>query len=154
MKIAVIAHDSKKKAITQFMYAYKSYLEKHDIYATGSTGELIKEKTGLEITCFQAGPLGGNQEIGAMVSKNEIDLVLFLRDPLTVQPHEPDHSELMKLCDVHNIPMATNIGAAEIFVRASEVGAFDWRENIHERQEDEQAKLDIILKGIQNFIKF
>ncbi|KGP73029.1 methylglyoxal synthase [Pontibacillus yanchengensis] len=135
MNIALIAHDKKKEDIVQFATAYKSILEKHRLFATGTTGKRIEEATGVSIHRFQSGPLGGDQQIGAYIAQDEMDVVLFLRDPLTAQPHEPDISALMRLCDVHQIPLATNLAGAEILVQAIERGDLNWREN---RQENEQ----------------
>ncbi|MEK4178736.1 methylglyoxal synthase [Aeribacillus sp. FSL K6-1121] len=133
MKISLIAHDKKKDDMVQFTIAYKHILEKHDLFATGTTGLRIQEATGLKIHRFQSGPLGGDQEIGALVAKNEMDAVFFFRDPLTAQPHEPDVSALIRLCDVYAIPLATNMGTAEILVKGLERGDFTWRNIIHEK---------------------
>lgn len=127
MNIAMIAHDKKKDDIVNLAIAYSSILKDHTIYATGTTGKLISEATGLNINCFKTGPMGGDQQIGAMVANNTIDLVLFFRDPLTPQPHEPDVSALLRLCDVHNIPLATNLASGEIMLMALKSGALDWR---------------------------
>lgn len=109
MKISLIAHDKKKKDIVKFAQAYKYSLEKHELFATGTTGERISEGTGLTLHRFQSGPLGGDQQIGAMIANNEMDMIIFFRDPLTAQPHEPDIIALMRLCDVYDIPLATNM---------------------------------------------
>lgn len=127
MNIALIAHDKKKEDIIKFCTAYSHVLKRYQLYATGTTGTVIEEATGLSITRFQSGPLGGDQQIGAMIANNEMDMVIFFRDPLTAQPHEPDVSALMRLCDVHSIPLATNIAAAEITVKGLERGDLDWR---------------------------
>ncbi|MFS8651230.1 MAG: methylglyoxal synthase [Caldibacillus sp.] len=127
MNIALIAHDRKKDDIVRFALAYKEILAKHDLYATGTTGKKIQEATGLPVHRFQSGPLGGDQEIGAMIAKNEMDIVIFFRDPLTAQPHEPDISALMRLCDVYNVPLATNMGTAEVLIRGLERGDINWR---------------------------
>ena len=127
MKIALVAHDKKKEAIIQFSISYKPILEKHELFATGTTGKKISEATGLPITKFLSGPLGGDQQIGAKIATNEIDMIIFFRDPLTAQPHEPDISALMRLCDVHQIPLVTNLAGAEVMIRALEAGFFDWR---------------------------
>lgn len=127
MNIALIAHDRKKNDIVRFALAYKEILAKHDLYATGTTGKKIQEATGLSVHRFQSGPLGGDQEIGAMIAKNEMDIVIFFRDPLTAQPHEPDISALMRLCDVYNVPLATNMGTAEVLIRGLERGDINWR---------------------------
>ncbi len=133
MKISLIAHDNKKPYMVNFALAYKVILEQHELYATGTTGQKISEATGLKVHRFQSGPLGGDQEIGALIAKNEMDMVIFFRDPLTAQPHEPDVSALIRLCDVYSIPLATNMGTAEILIRGLERGDFSWREIIHER---------------------
>lgn len=127
MKIALIAHDKKKKDIVQFAVAYEDLLKEHDLYATGTTGQKIMDATHLTITRFRSGPLGGDQQIGAMIAVNDMDLVLFFRDPLTSQPHEPDISALMRLCDVYQVPLATNMGTAEVLLKGLEQGFIDWR---------------------------
>lgn len=127
MKIALIAHDKKKKDIVQFSIAYENILKEHELYATGTTGQKIMDATHLTITRFRSGPLGGDQQIGAMIAVNDMDLVLFFRDPLTSQPHEPDISALMRLCDVYQVPLATNMGTAEVLLKGLEQGFIDWR---------------------------
>ncbi|GAA0347786.1 methylglyoxal synthase [Bacillus carboniphilus] len=127
MNIALIAHDNKKNDLIQFVIAYQPILEKHTLFATGTTGKRIHEATSLPITRFQSGPLGGDQEIGAMVAQNNMDMIIFFRDPLTAQPHEPDVSALIRLCDVYAVPLATNMGTAEILVRSLEQGDIEWR---------------------------
>ncbi|QIB26587.1 methylglyoxal synthase [Caloranaerobacter azorensis] len=131
MKIALIAHDKKKKQIVNFALAYKDILKKHKLYATGTTGKFINEATGLDIQRFLSGPLGGDQQIGALVANNEIDMVIFIRDPLTAQPHEPDILALMRLCDVHGIPLATNIATAELLIKSMQRGDMEWRKIIN-----------------------
>ena len=133
MNIAMIAHDKKKDDIVMLAIAYRQVLKNHTIYATGTTGKLIAEATGLDIIRFKSGPLGGDQQIGAMVADNEIDLVIFFRDPLTAQPHEPDVSALLWLCDVHNIPLATNLATGEIMMMALSRGDINWRNTIKKR---------------------
>ncbi|MCZ2738373.1 methylglyoxal synthase [Bacillus safensis] len=128
MNIALIAHDKKKSDMIQFTTAYRDILADHTLYATGTTGLRVKEATGLPIHRFQSGPLGGDQQIGALIADNAMDLVLFFRDPLTAQPHEPDVSALIRLCDVYTIPLATNMGTAEILVRNLNKGTFDFRD--------------------------
>ncbi|NLX69701.1 MAG: methylglyoxal synthase [Clostridiales bacterium] len=127
MNIALIAHDRKKEEMVNFCIAYRGILAKHSLCATGTTGKLIAEATGLPIHRFLSGPMGGDQQIGAIVAYNKIDLVIFMRDPLTAQPHEPDINALLRLCDVHNIPLATNMATAEVMVKALERGDLDWR---------------------------
>ena len=118
MKIALIAHDKKKNDIIALAKHYKEVLSKHELYATGTTGTLIMGETGLFINRMKSGPLGGDQQIGSMIACSELDLVVFLRDPLTAQPHEPDVSALLRLCDVVNTPLATNMASAEIMLNA------------------------------------
>lgn len=118
MRIALIAHDKKKQDMTSLAVKYKEVLSKHDLYATGTTGTLIMGETGLAINRMKSGPVGGDQQIGSMIACSELDLVIFLRDPLTAQPHEPDVSALLRLCDVVNIPLATNLASAEIMLTA------------------------------------
>lgn len=118
MKIALIAHNKKKDAMIELAIKYKDVLSNHELIATGTTGTLIMGETGLTIKRMKSGPLGGDQQIGSLVADSLIDLVIFLRDPLTSQPHEPDVSALLRLCDVHGIPLATNIGSAEIMMNA------------------------------------
>ncbi|MFC4022961.1 methylglyoxal synthase [Oceanobacillus longus] len=137
MNIALIAHDKKKDDMINFSIAYSHILNSHQLFATGTTGKLISKATGLNIHKFQSGPLGGDQQIGAMIANNKMDMVIFFRDPLTAQPHEPDVSALMRLCDVYQIPLATNIAASEIFLHGLERGDLEWREILKERQQKE-----------------
>lgn len=118
MKIALIAHDKKKNDIIELAKTYKDVLAGHELYATGTTGTLIMGETGLPIHRMKSGPLGGDQQIGAMVAEGKIDLIIFLRDPLTAQPHEPDVSALLRLSDVQSIPLATNAGSAKVMLEA------------------------------------
>ncbi|WDV44684.1 methylglyoxal synthase [Clostridiaceae bacterium M8S5] len=127
MNIALIAHDKKKNDMVNFAVAFKDILAKHNLFTTGTTGKRIIEATSLKLHRFLSGPLGGDQQIGSKVADNDIDLIIFLRDPLTAQPHEPDILALMRLCDVHNIPVATNLGTAEVLIKALERGELDWR---------------------------
>ncbi|KGR85677.1 MULTISPECIES: methylglyoxal synthase [Lysinibacillus] len=127
MKIALIAHDRKKDNLVQFAIAYQNILQEHTLYATGTTGQRVIEATGLEVTRFRSGPLGGDQQIGAMIANNDMDMVVFFRDPLTAQPHEPDVSALIRLCDVYQVPLATNMGTAEILLKGLQEGFVDWR---------------------------
>ncbi len=116
MKIALIAHDKKKNEMIELAIKYKEILKDHELFATGTTGTLVMGETGLSITRMKSGPLGGDQQIGSMIAVGQLDLVLFLRDPLTAQPHEPDVSALLRLCDVQNIPLATNYKSACIML--------------------------------------
>ena len=128
MNIALIAHDAKKKLMQNFCIAYRGILCKNELYATGTTGRLIEEVTNLNIHKYLAGHLGGEQQIGAQIEHNEIDLVIFLRDPLAPKAHEPDVSNVMRLCDMHNIPLATNLASAELLIKSLDRGDLEWRE--------------------------
>lgn len=139
MNIALIAHDKKKDDMVNFCVAYKKILGKHHLCATGTTGTRINAATDLEIHRFLSGPLGGDQQIGARIAYNRIDAVIFMRDPLTSQPHEPDISALLRLCDVHNIPLATNLASAEIIIKAVERGDLDWRVVVNPPEEANAA---------------
>lgn len=112
--IALIAHDAQKESMVRLIQQYRDELSGSRLVATKSTGRLIKERTGLEVRLVESGPLGGDQQIGAMVICGEVQAVIFLRDPLTAQPHEPDITALLRVCDVHNIPLATNTATATL----------------------------------------
>lgn len=116
MRIALIAHDNKKPKMIQFVEKHRDILAEHELCATGTTGTKISEASGLEVQRFLSGPIGGDQQIGAQVAQDAIDLVIFLRDPLTAQPHEPDVLALLRVCDVHQVPLATNVTSAEILL--------------------------------------
>lgn len=131
LKIAFIAHDRKKDEMVNFVTAYEHVFEGHKLFSTGTTGLRIMEVTKLSIHRYMSGPLGGDQQIGSMVATDELDLIIFLRDPLMAQPHEPDITALLRLCDVYGIPVATNIATAEILVKAIDRGDFGWRELVH-----------------------
>ena len=118
MKIALIAHDKKKESMIILAKRYADVLKEHELYATGTTGRLISLSTGLNITCMKSGPLGGDQQIGSLIAEDLLDIVIFLRDPLTAQPHEPDVNALLRLCDVTKTIVATNINTAVIILNA------------------------------------
>jgi methylglyoxal synthase len=118
VRVALVAHDKKKDDIIDFAKRYKDILKDYELYATGTTGKLINEIVGLPIYRFLSGPLGGDQQIGARLAEGNMDMIIFLRDPLTAQPHEPDVTALIRLSDVHCIPLATNLGTAEVFMKA------------------------------------
>ncbi len=124
MKIALIAHDKKKDDIIELAKEFKEVLACHELYATGTTGTLIMGETALKIHRMKSGPLGGDQQIGAMLADGNLDLVIFLRDPLTAQPHEPDVSALLRLCDVQKIPLSTNTSSAKIMLEALKNGIY------------------------------
>ncbi|WP_408954938.1 methylglyoxal synthase [Natroniella sp. ANB-PHB2] len=119
-RIALIAHDKKKSDLIEFAQENRELLEKFSLVATGTTGRLLNEKTNLEVTRMASGPLGGDQQIGGQVASKEVEAIIFLRDPLTAQPHEPDVSALLRICDVHNIPLATNLATASIVISCLE----------------------------------
>jgi methylglyoxal synthase len=131
MNIGLIAHDAKKKLMQNFCIAYRGILSKHSLFATGTTGRLIEEVTNLEVHKYLAGDLGGEQQVGSQIEHNEMDMVILLRDPLNPMVHEPDLNDIMRLCDIHNIPMATNVATAELLIKALERGDLEWRENVH-----------------------
>ena len=131
MTIALIADDAKKELMVQFCIAYCGILSRHSICATGSTGKLVAEATGLEITRFLSGSQGGDEQIAARISCDEIDLVLFLRDPLSSMQHEINELNLLRLSDVHSIPLATNIATAEVLIHGLERGDLGWRDIVH-----------------------
>ena len=127
MNIALIAQDSKKELMVQFCIAYCGILSRHRLCATAGTGKMVSDATGLSITSFLSGSQGGGEQIAARIACNEIDLLLFFRDPMiAVQP--ADYASLLRLCDVHNIPVATNIATAEALIHALERGDLDWRD--------------------------
>lgn len=131
MNIALIAHDTKKELMVQFCIAYYGVLSKHNLCATGTTGKMVAEATGLNVQRYLSGSQGGDQQIAARISCNEIDLLLFFRDPISVKLHEPNDMNLLRLCDVHNIPVATNIATAEALIHALERGDLDWRDIVN-----------------------
>ena len=128
MNIGLIAHDAKKTLMQNFCIAYRGILSRHNLYATGTTGRLVEDVTNLNIMKYLAGPLGGMQQLGAQIAQNDIDALIFLRDPMNVKPHEPDFNDVVRLCDMHNIPIATNVATAEILILAIDRGDLDWRE--------------------------
>ncbi len=133
MTIAIIAHDAKKELMVQFCIAYCGILSKHTLLATGTTGKLVTDATGLKIIKFLAGSQGGSQQISSRIGCDEIDLLLLFRDPLNPKPNEPDEDVLLRLCDVHNIPVATNIATAEMLIHGLERGDLDWRDIVHKK---------------------
>ena len=128
MNIGLIAHDSKKKLMQNFCIAYRGILNKHSLFATGTTGRLIEEVSNLTIHKYLAGHLGGEQQLGSEIETNQIDMLIFLRDPKSPNLHEPDAGKLFKLCDMHNIPFATNLATAEMLVKSLDRGDLEWRE--------------------------
>ncbi|MBO8464211.1 MAG: methylglyoxal synthase [Firmicutes bacterium] len=130
MNIGLIAHNAKKKLMQNFCIAYRGILSKHELYATGTTGRLIEEVTNLNVHKYLAGHLGGAQQLCSQIEHNQIDMVIFLRDPHKPSSNEPDISNVMRLCDTYNIPVATNLATAELLIKALERGDLDWRQYV------------------------
>ena len=128
MNIGLIAHDSKKKLMQNFCIAYRGILNKNQLFATGTTGRLIEEVTNLTVHKYLAGHLGGEQQLGSQIENNQIDLLIFLRDPLSPKTHDPDVNNIFRLCDMHNIPLATNLATAELLIKSIDRGDLEWRE--------------------------
>ena len=128
MNIGLIAHDNKKKLMQNFCIAYKGILCKHSLSATETTGRLIEEVTNLNVHKYLAGHLGGEQQMGAEIESNNMDLIIFLRDPFRAKTREPDVNNVVRLCDLHNIPIATNLATAELLLRSLDRGDLEWRE--------------------------
>ena len=132
MNIAFLAHDKKKELMVQFCTAYKSVLMKHNLFATATTGRLIADNTGLPITLLLSHKQGGHQQINARIAYNEIDLVLLFTDPNNTDPWDDNQMiETIRHCDKHNVPIATNLGSAEMFIMGLQRGDLDWREMYH-----------------------
>ena len=131
MNIALIAHDSKKELMVQFCIAYCGILSKHSLCATGTTGKVVSEATGLQIEKYLSGSQGGDQQIGSRIACDEIDVLLLFRDPISPNPGEPNENNILRLCDVHNIPVATNIATAEALIHSLERGDLDWRDIVN-----------------------
>ena len=125
--IALIAHDNKKQDMLDWCKQNEEILKKHFLFGTGTTARMIAEQTELPIRGFNSGPLGGDQQIGALIACNEIDMLLMFNDPLNPKDHEPNVNNLLRLCDVHNVPAATNIATAEVLIHGLERGDLDWR---------------------------
>lgn len=130
MNIALIAHDAKKELMVQFCIAYCGILSKHDLCSTATTGKMVSEATGLSIQRFLSGPQGGGQQIAARIGYDEIDMLLLFRDPLNPDPENNDDLSLLRLCDMHHIPVATNLATAEMLIHSLERGDLDWRDNL------------------------
>jgi len=114
--IALIAHNAKKQDMVAFIRRFEAALAKHRLVATATTGQLIRDSTGLRVETVLSGPQGGDLQIGARVAAGEVEMVIFLRDPLAAQPHEPDIAALLRVCEVHNVPFVTNIAGAQILI--------------------------------------
>ena len=129
MNVVLIAHEEKKKLMQNFCIAYRGILSHHDVYATETTGRLVEEASGVPVHKFLAGHLGGVQQIATQIESNQMDLVIFLREPmLNSQPHNDDFHTISTLCDIHNIPIASNLASAELLIKSLERGDLNWRE--------------------------
>lgn len=126
MKVGLIAHDSKKKLMQNFCIAYRGILSKQELYATGTTGALVEEVTNLRIHKFLPGTTGGSRQLASQIEQGNINIVIFLRDPLHVKDSEPEVNSIVRLCDTYNIPIATNLATAELMIRAMERGDLEW----------------------------
>ena len=135
MEIAIIAHDLKKELMAQFCIAYCGILSKHNLCATAVTAKYISEATGLKIDKLMSGEHGGEQQIASRVAYNEIDILLFFRDTRVANANNPVEHELLRMCDLYNIPVATNIATAEVIITALERGDLDWREIVNPRSD-------------------
>ena len=131
MTIAILAHDSRKELALQFCTAYSAILSKNTVIATGTTGRLLTQATGLPVHCYLSGKLGGIQQITSRVACDEVDLVLFFRDPLKADVSSITEQNLLRLCDMHGVPIATNIATAEVLLRGMDQGDLDYREGMH-----------------------
>lgn len=132
LNVAFVAHDSKKKLMENLCIAYRHILIKHTIFATGTTGRLIEETSNLTVHKYLTGELGGEHQLGAQVAHNDIDLVVFLRDPVAQKSYEPDINSVLRLCDIHNIPLASNLATAEALLLALDRGDLDWRKIVRD----------------------
>ena len=127
MNVGLIAHDSKKKLMQNFCIAYRGILSKHELYATGTTGLLVEEVTNLRLPKFLPGETGGARQLASQIEQGNLDMVIFLRDPLHVKAQEPEVNSVVRLCDTYNIPIATNLATAELLIKALERGDLEWR---------------------------
>jgi len=143
MNIGLIAHDAKKKLMQNFCVAYRGILAKHTLFATGTTGRLVEEVTNLTVHKYLAGHLGGEQQLGAQIEDNDLDLVIFLRDPLQPKPHEPNVGNVLRLCDIHNIPVATNLATAELLIKSMERGEFELLDTVARADECAPYPLEV-----------
>ena len=140
MEIAIIADDSKKELMTQFCIAYCGILSKHSLCATNITAKYISEATGLDIERLMTGEQGGEQQIASRISYNEIDLLLYFRDTRADSVLKESDMELLRMCDMYNIPVATNIATAEVLVCALDRGDLDWRAYVNPRSSYNRAE--------------
>lgn len=132
MNVALLAHDNKKKLMENLCVAYRHILSRHNLYATGTTGQMIEQAVNLPVHKYLAGHLGGEQQLGSQITHNDIDLVIFLRNPMQQKQYDPDINLVLQLCDVHNIPIASNLATAEALLQALDRGDFDWRDIVRQ----------------------
>ncbi len=140
MEIAIIASDRKKELMTEFCMAYQGILSKHNLYATETTGKYISEAIGLNIECMLPGGQGGLEQLSSKISYNEIDLLLYFRNPLNAPQYNEAEHNLLRLCDIYNVPVATNIATAEALILALDQGSLDWRELVNPRSEQNRSR--------------
>ena len=134
MRIALIAHDSRKELMTQFCTAYVRILSQNELVATGVTGKVVRDATGLPVRCLYPGGRGGAEQTSSMIACGEVDMLLFFRDPVNARPDEPNAVNLLRICDMHTIPVATNIATAEVLIHGLERGDLAWIELQRERR--------------------
>ena len=134
MRIALIAHDSRKELMTQFCTAYVRILSQNELVATGVTGKVVRDATGLPVRCLYPGGRGGAEQISSMIACGEVDMLLYFRDPVNARPDEPNAVNLLRICDMHTIPVATNIATAEVLIHGLERGDLAWIELQRERR--------------------
>ncbi|MBQ9062270.1 MAG: methylglyoxal synthase [Eubacterium sp.] len=132
MNIGIIAHNSKKSLMEDFCIAYKGILQKHELYATGTTGRRIEDVTNLRVHKFLAGTLGGDKQFTEMIARNDMDIVIFFYNPEMIAEGEPKVDRIVRCCDQYTIPVATNIATAECLIMALDRGDLDWRESSRE----------------------
>lgn len=128
MRIALLAHDSRKELLSQFCTAYVRILSQNDLVATGVTGKVVHDATGLPVRCLYPGGRGGAEQLASMISCGEVDMLLMFRDPVSAKPGEPNDAALLRLCDMHMVPVATNIATAEVLIHGLERGDLAWIE--------------------------
>ena len=127
MKVGVISHDSKKKLMQNFCIAYRGILARHELYATGTTGNLVQEVTNLKVHKFLPGETGGTRQLASQIEQGNLDMIIFLRDPNSGMDERSDLSSILSLCDMYNIPIGTNLATAELLIHALERGELEWR---------------------------
>jgi len=128
MNVALLAHDNKKKLMENLCVAYRHILSRHKLFATGTTGQMIEQAVNLPVQKYLSGHLGGEEQMGSQIAHNDIDLVIFLRDPAYKKQYKQEINSVLRLCDVHNIPLASNLATAEALLQALDRGDLDWRD--------------------------